>query len=208
MRQFAVSGTFNTAAYLAECCKLLGVLYGVGLVLWIVGDTLAASARVSVPADNLLNSIPLLGKVRRNLALARFCAVYEMQLQAGINLIDGLKAAADASNSARLKAPIERALPGVLEGKSLSVALGDANAFPAALRRSFRVGENTGSLDEDLRRWAGYHQQAAIDALKSLGNWLGRVISLLVLVYIGYLIVETYSSILNGTYSKALDESF
>ena len=203
--QFATTQTFDAQSYLTQCAKLFGVLYGTVLVLWVVVDAFLGAARRSTVADSFLNALPLVGKVLRNLALARFCAVYEMQLQAGINLVDGLRAAADSSNSARLRNAIEQAQPRILQGASLSAALGTNTVFPAALRRSFRIGEDTGSLDEDLRRWADYYQTAAVGALRSLGAWLGRIINLLVVVYVGYLIVQTYSAIFTSTYGKILD---
>ncbi len=206
VRQYAVSGGVDPTAYLGECAKLLGILYGAGLVLWLVADAVVAAGRASAGTDQLLSALPLLGKLRRNLALARFCAVYEMQLQAGINVMDGLTAAADASGSARIKAGIRRVVPQVRGGMAVSEALGKASAFPTVLLRTFRVGEDTGSLDEDLRRWADYYQKAAVAALEAFGTWLARLISILILLYVGYLIVDAYNNILQGTYGKLLNE--
>ena len=119
--------------------------------------------------------------------------------------MDGLTSAADASGSARIRAAIRRIIPQVRQGSSVSAALGQASAFPAALLRTFRIGEDTGSLDEDLRRWADYYHKAALSALESFGNWLAKVTSIVVLGYVGYLIVTTYQAVLNGTYGKLLE---
>ena len=205
VRQYATTGALALPGYLAECAKLLGLLYGVVLLVWVAGDLLVGLGRSSAAMDAFLGSLPILGKLRRNMALTRFCAVYEMQLQAAINLMDGLTSAADASGSARIRAAIRRIIPQVRDGSSVSAALGETAAFPAALRRTFRLGEDTGSLDEDLRRWADYYHKAALSALEAFGTWLARVTSIVVLGYVGYLIVTTYQEVLNGTYGKLLE---
>lgn len=199
VQQFVANkGVFDLPSYLAECAKLLGVLYGAILILWLLCDALVSLGRTSASTDTLLGSLPILGRLRRNMALTRFCAVYEMQLQAGINAMDGLRSAADASGSARIRAAIQRIIPKVRDGSSVSAALGQASAFPAALLRTFRIGEDTGSLDEDLRRWADYYHKAALSALEAFGTWLARVTSVVVLGYVGYLIIVTFQSVLSG----------
>ncbi len=205
LRRF-IAGGFELQSYVLECAKLLGIVYALLLGLWIVADAVVAAARASAGLDAFLGALPILGKLRRNMALGRFCAVYEMQLQAGINVPDSLRAAADASGSARIRAAIKRAAPQILKGERVGAALGNTAAFPPALLRSFRLGEDTGSLDEDLRRWAGYHQQAAVDALERFGRWLAKATTLLILGYVGYLIVVTYQEVVQNTYGKLLSE--
>ena len=88
--------------------------------------------RTDPAIDWLLGRVPLVGKLRRNLALSRFCATYEMQLQAGINVYDSLRAAADASQSARIEAFIaQRAAARARRG---FVRLGAGGRRRAAIR--------------------------------------------------------------------------
>ena len=208
VRQYATTGGVDTGAYLLQCGLFLGVLYGAVLACWFLGDLVTRLARTNAAVDTLLCSLPIIGKLRRNMALTRFCAVYEMQLQAGINAMDGLTSAADASSSARIRQSIRRIVPQVRGGASVAAALSDISAFPAALRRTFRIGEDTGSLDEDLRRWTDYYHRAALSALEAFGTWLARLTSLIVLGYVGYMIVDAYRAVMTGTYGKILDESF
>ena len=154
--------------------------------------------KTDVSIDRILGWVPLVGRMRRNLALSRFCATYEMQLQAAINIMDGLHAAADASQSARIRAAIAGALPRVRAGAQVGESLTDTSAFPAALKRAMRLGEETGSLDADLRKWADYYQKAAISALETLGAWLPRIGNLCILIYLGYRIIATYSKMYQG----------
>ena len=173
----------TAAGYVFHCLRTLGAFYLVGAVVWAVAAVLLRAARSSAGLDRALGMVPLLGKTRRQLALARFCATYEMQLQAGINAMDSVRAAGDSSQSARIRRAVAGFLPRMRAGESLGSQLTGQSVFPAALQRAIRLGEQSGSLDEDLIRWAGYYQKSAIDSLESLGKWITRFIYLVVVAY-------------------------
>ncbi len=175
--------------YLVRCALTLGAFYLAGLAAWIVTAVLLRMARVSAGMDRALGMIPLVGKLRRHLAMARFCATYEMQLQAGVNVLDSVRAAGEASQSARVRAAVAQMLPKMRGGASLGSLLNGQGAFPAALQRAIRLGEQSGSLDEDLIRWAGYYQQSAVGTLETLGTWISRLVYLVVAGYFVWTII-------------------
>lgn len=175
--------------YVIRCALTLGAFYLGGLAVWIVVSILLSMAQVSAGMDRALGMVPLVGKLRRHLALARFCATYEMQLQAGVNVLDSVRAAGDASQSAWVRAAVVRMLPRMRGGASLGSLINDEGAFPAALQRAIRLGEQSGSLDEDLIRWAGYYQQSAIGSLETLGTWVSRIVYLVVAGYFIWTII-------------------
>ena len=112
-----------------------------------------------------------------------------MQLQAGINAMDSVRAAGEASQSARIRRAIEGFLPKMRGGVSLGTLITGESAFPSALQRAIRLGEESGGLDEDLVRWAGYYQKNAIDSLETLGTWVSRFVYLVVAAYLVYSII-------------------
>lgn len=189
-------------AFYVRCGTTLGLCYLGVLVLWLVGGLLASLGKSNAAADTVLGQLPLIGRLRRNLALSRFCAAYEMQVQGGINLFDSLRAAASSSQSARIHAFIEKILPKIRNGASFGSVLDERNgALPAALKRAIRVGEDTGKLDENLRRWADYYQQAAVTALDRAGRWIPKFFYLLIAGYLIYCILvagQTYTSFMDN----------
>ena len=200
---FAGGLTWNS--YLLRCGLTLGACYAVAFGLWLGGSVLIGLGRTNTGVDYLLGRVPLGGKLRRNLALSRFCATYEMQLQGGINIFDSLKAAGDASQSARLGKVVERVLPQVRSGASFGSTLNGKGALPSALQRAIRLGEETGNLDENLRRWADYYQQAAVGALDAAAVWIPRLFYLLIAGYLIYCILmagraeaDMYKGLLDG----------
>ncbi len=86
-------GGLTLDQYLVRCALTLGAFYAVGLVIWAAVIAVLRMARGSAALDLALGMFPLVGRLRRHLALSRFCATYEMQLQAGINVLDSVRAA-------------------------------------------------------------------------------------------------------------------
>ena len=187
-------GALTWDAYLWRCGITLGSCYLAAAALWFIGKTLTMMGRSDATIDWVLGRRPLAGKLRRNLALSRFCATYEMQLQAGINVYDSLRAAADASQSARVESFVSTALPRVRGGESFGSGLTGKGVLPSALQRAIRLGEETGDLDDNLRRWADYYQKAAVSALDTAGTWIPRIFYFLIAGYLIYCILGAQMS--------------
>ncbi|MFT4547187.1 MAG: type II secretory pathway component PulF [Pseudoalteromonas tetraodonis] len=148
------------------------VAYLVLFIAVVVGRHLAAKAETDTGADKLLARIPLIGAVRQNLALARFSTVFRMHLLAGERIDEGLRSAANASQSARLIEAIEKgAIPTVNEGQPVGPALAKhPEVFTSTFARGFSTAENSGTLDSDLQRWSQRFHDEAREAMGKLGT--------------------------------------
>ncbi len=186
-----ITGSFSGVGYLLQCGRILLIVYALGLGVCLLAAAAMRLSRANAGMDRALSLIPVVGKLRRNFALSRFCATYEIQLQAGINVIDSLGAAARASQSARLIRDVRQASPDILAGKQVAAALTNSPSLPPAFRRVLRIGEETGSLDKDLRQWADYYQKASIASLQTACVWIQRLIYLFIALYLGYSIIQT-----------------
>jgi type IV pilus assembly protein PilC len=179
----------------------LGCLWGLmfGAVLLF---RLATRAAASSPAvDRILARLPVVGKLRRAFALSRFCLAYDMQLEAGVNVMSALETAAHASGGASYVAAAQGALPSLRAGESLSVVLTKSQAFPEPLLRAVTVGEDTGQLDAELVRAANTYREAALKRLDVIVEWAPRAALIFVAVYVGWRILEFvagYGKMLQG----------
>ena len=188
-------------AYLQATFGLLALLWGVVLVIALLVPLLRDAGSKSAALDSLLRTLPLVGGIRRALSTSRFCATYEMQLDAGINVIDALQAAQRASRSGVIRAAVERAIPEVRGGAQVGGLLAAGNAFPEPMIRSFCVGEQTGELDAELKRLAAEYQAEGLARIETLAEWLPRFFYIAILCYIGYGVVTWYQSYLQTALS-------
>lgn len=185
--------TEGVGAYAREVGSLFLLIYGIAIVVALAVPLLSDVAATSRLVDAVLRRIPLIGSIRRNFPVSRFCSTYEMQLGAGVNVMDSLKAAGRASRSGLIASAVARALPEVLKGGQVGPLLSRGSAFPESMLRDLTVAEQTGRLDAELDRLAEEHRRAALSALDLLAEWGPRLIYLGVVVYIGFRIVAWYA---------------
>ena len=192
----------GVAAYLKATFGFLALLWGIVLVIALLVPLLRDAGSKSALLDSLLRMLPLVGGIRRALSTSRFCATYEMQLDAGINVLDGLQAAQRASRSGLIRAAVERAIPEVRGGSQVGGLLAASGAFPEPMIRSFCVGEQTGELDAELKRLAAEYQAEGLARIETLAEWLPRFFYIVILFYISYGVVTWYQSYLQQALSS------
>lgn len=179
--------------YLQAVLGKLALIYGLGLIVYLLIPLLRDAGSKSALLDRVLRRLPLIGKIRRAFATSRFCATYGMQLDAGINVIDALEAAQRASLSGMVRSVIHRAIPEVRNsGVQVGPLLAVSGAFPEAMARSFCVGEQTGELDQELARMGGEYQAEALSRLETAAEWVPRLLYVGILLYVGWSIIAMY----------------
>jgi general secretion pathway protein F len=183
--------------YLRETFGILALVYGLALVIALLIPILRDAGAKSAMLDGLLRSLPLVGGIRSALSTARFCATYEMQLNAGVNVIDGLQAAQRAGSSGLIRSAVTRAIPELRGGAQVGGLLAVSGAFPEPMITSFCNGELTGELDQELKRMAEEYRSEGVAKLEALAEWVPRFLYIAILVYIGYGIITFYQAYLN-----------
>jgi type IV pilus assembly protein PilC len=192
--------------YLRETLTALAFIYGIGLCIVLALPLLRDLGAASALLDRLLRAVPLFGKVRRAFAVARFCGTYQMQLDAGVNVMESLAAAGRASRSGWIAAAVRRALREVRGGTQAGPLLAASGAFPAEVGQAICTGEETGSLDDELRRLAREYQEEALTRLDTLTEWLPRMVMVGIFIYVGYGIVTFYAGYMKQV-SEMLDQA-
>lgn len=187
----AIAGA-GVGAYLREVLGILALFYGLALIVLFAIPLLRDAGATSALVDGLLRRIPLVGKIRRAFATSRFCVTYEMQLDAGINVINALGTAQRASMSGLIRAAVNRSIPEVRNGSQVGPLLAASGAFPEPMTRAMCIGEQTGELDKELARMADEYREEALSRLETLSEWVPRLIYISIVVYVGYTIVKLY----------------
>jgi type II secretory pathway component PulF len=164
-------------------------VYAVVAVVALATPLLREMGEVSAAIDRLLITFPVIGQIRRSFALSRFCTVYGMQLDAGINVIDSVLNAGRSSRSGLVRSAVDSAVPEIRNGSQVGPLLAASGAFPSDLTQALIVGEETGSLDDELRRMSLEFRQKALSALEVFTEWLPRLMYTGVVLYIGWKIV-------------------
>lgn len=90
------------------------------------------------------------GRIVRNLAVARFCRVLGTLLHNGVPILQSLRIAKDATGNAVLSLAIADASDNISEGKSLARPLEASGEFPPDIVEMISVGEEANNLENVL----------------------------------------------------------
>ena len=102
-------------------------------------------------ADAFLLRLPVAGSVVTRVSVLNFCETLAALLENGITTSVALRFAERTAPNRALRARLRAATDRVLEGESLSRALGRTGVFPMLLLDRITVAEQTGNLASGLR---------------------------------------------------------
>ena len=155
--------------------------------------------------ERLGRCLPLVGKARRDLALARLAVSLEALLSAGVNIITAWEMAAAASGSPALQRAVATWRPAIEnERRTPSELIKDSSAFPDVFANLYHSGEISGQTDDTLVRLHTYYHEEGSRKMQLLAEWLPRGIYLLIVLKIGMFILNFYSGYYNNI-ERALD---
>ena len=138
-------------AFVFQKLCVFGPVYGLALFLsYAMQSTHAEHWRAAV--ERVLARVPVLGKARRNLAIARLSIALGALLDAGVNIIEAWEMAAAASGSPALRRVVAKCKPHLLNGRTPSEMVSAHAEFPRSFASLYHSGEISGTLDDSLRR--------------------------------------------------------
>lgn len=192
--EFFKSG--NWVAYLAQT---LGVLFPIyALVLAVI---YAAQSRHGESwrswMESVFRLVPVLGKARRDLALARLSSALEALLSAGVTIIEAWELAATASGSPALRRIVLGWRPLVDAGQTPAEAVRVSSRFPELFANQYATGEVSGKLDDTLRGLHQYYQEEGSRKLHALARWTPRAVYLGVMLMIAFRVVRFWTDYFN-----------
>jgi len=183
--------SWNLFAYLLKTFGVLIPLYGaiVFIALAMQGQH---GERWRSLVESLVRRVPLLGKARRNLALARLASALEALITAGVNIIEAWEMAATASGSPALRRAVARWKPDLLAGMTPAEAVRDSGEFPELFANLYSTGEVTGSLDDTLRRLHALYQGEGERQLTAVAEWTPKLIYFGVVFFVAWQVIRFY----------------
>ncbi len=178
------------------------VAYGAAIFGFLLLRGIFSAAPDHLGIDHFLHRIPFLGKTRQNMAMARFCKVYHSCILAGVNMAETAQVASSASHSAMIREAGKMLVKTARAGNPLGPQFVTQNAFPNTFARSYTTGEEAGTLDKDLERWAKWFQAEAETSARILAVVVPKFCYFFILGYVAWKIVSFF----NGYYSGILDQ--
>jgi type IV pilus assembly protein PilC len=151
---------------------------------------LTPSGRMRI--DNMLLHMPLIGKIIRKVAVARFCRTLATLLSSGVPILDGLDITAKTSGNAVIEAAIKQVRSKIERGETIAQPLRATGVFPAMVAQMIGAGESTGALDTMLAKIADFYEDEVDVAVAGLLTILEPALICVLGVIVGGIVISMY----------------
>jgi len=145
--------------------------------------------------------IPVIGGIIEYSILERFCAVLGTMLVAGVAVPSAMETTTEAVANVVYREQLDIARQQMLEGSGFTQPLIETELFPGAARQMFKVGEETGTLDQQLEVAAEYFNRELEFRIERFTTLFEPIMIIFVGAVVGFVAIALVSAmygILNG----------
>ena len=149
--------------------------------------------------DKLILKIPVLNKIIKKIAIARFSRIFASLMGSGVTVIESLNVTSKAIGNEVIAKELIGCAKEISTGKTLSYSLSKSKVFPPIISQMLAIGEETGKIDSILLKVADFYEEE-VDA--TLGS-LGSIIEPIMIVTMGGMVGLVAASVLGPITSLA-----
>ncbi|MBB72706.1 MAG: type II secretion system protein F [Legionellales bacterium] len=142
--------------------------------------------------DKISLKIPIIGKILRKAAVARFARTLSTTFAAGMPLVDALEAVSGATGNILYKNATLDIRDAVSTGQNIHQSMRTSQLFPNMVVQMVAIGEESGSLEAMLSKVADFFEEEVDNAVDSLSSLLEPMIMVVLGVLIGGLVIAMY----------------
>lgn len=155
----------DVAAFLVRKVLFFLPFYGAALILVYAAQGTRGKAWRS-GLESLAGRVPVLGRARWALVLARFAAALDALQNAGVPAVRAWPLAAGASGSPRLEREMRRWVPRLESGESAGDLILRSRLFPQHFASIYASSEHAGRVDDALPRLSEHYQEEGVRRMK------------------------------------------
>lgn len=147
--------------------------------------------------QNILNRLPIIKKIRRDLAIQRFASTMSSLMKAGLPIIQTIEITAETVGSEEFRTSLRRiGNEGLAKGLTIGEAFRREKVFPQVVTNLVAISEKAGHLEEVLDALANFYAGSIDASIKSLVSLLEPAL----LVIMGIIVAMIAFSIIMPIY--------
>jgi type IV pilus assembly protein PilC len=166
----------------------------IGVVALVAGVVVFRTARGRAYFDAVFLRIPVAGDLLRHAILERICRILSSMMMAGVALPEAMAVTAEATSNAVFRRGMTTIREEMMEGRGLAEPLARSGLFPGAARQMFRVGEETGTLEEQLQTAATFYGRELEYKMKRFTGLFEPMVIIVMGVVVGFVAVALISA--------------
>jgi type II secretory pathway component PulF len=177
----------------------LGALIVIGAVVGFRAFVRTDEGRLTWDRFRLV--IPGYGRVIRHRYYAQFSRTLGTLMQNGIPLLRSLDLVSEIADNRYLKSKVVEARRAVIDGATLSAALGAHQIFPELFTDMMAVGEQTGRFAETMQTIADVYERELDRNVAIISQLIPPVIIVLIATVVGLVVYSILSAVFEATHS-------
>lgn len=158
----------------------------VGLFVFVRYLYRQPASRLSI--DRGLLKVPLVGKVLREVAVARFTRTLGTLVTAGLPALTALKITKNTLGNKAMEGVVEQVCEQVSSGKTISDPMERSGYFPSLLTQIIGLGERSGRLPQMLIQAANVFEDRTENSLKVFTSTFPVLMVLVAAIVIGFIL--------------------
>ena len=176
------------------CRNYWYIIVAIALMLIALGLWLTQAERGKAVRDTVTLKLPVIGDLMRFAVLERFCRTLSAMVTAGVALPQAIAVAGDATSNFVYRTGIAKARESMLRGEGLATPLSETGLFPASARQMLRVGESTGSLDEQLAVTSEFFERELDYKIKKFTSLFEPIVIVIMGVFVAFVAIALVSA--------------
>lgn len=187
-----ITGFFTDFWYVPLGLMLLAVL----LVVWMVMTPGGKRAK-----DRMVLKLPMIGEIIQYSILERFCLILSTMTKAGVSLPEAMEVTTRSAGNTVFQEKLEVSRHAMVSGSGLARPLIETGLFPGAARQMMTVGEETGTLDDQLATASDYFNRELEVKIRRFTSMFEPLTILMVGAAVGFVAIALVSAmygVLNG----------
>jgi general secretion pathway protein F len=175
------------------------ILAGIALVM--LYRAIWRTERGRSALDRFWLKFPVIGRVIRYLAIARFTRTLGSLLASSVNIVQALNIARHVANNSVFEKAVDTARDSILEGTALATPLRQSGEFPPLVTTMVEVGERSGDLEGMLIKVADTYEEQVETSISRLTSLLEPILILVMVGIVGIIIMAVLMPMLQLTES-------
>ncbi len=181
------------------------IIFGIPIILFIgIRILYRVNEAFAYKMDAFTLRIPAIGSTVRKINLARFTHFFSVMFKSGIDIPDALLSARNVVKNRVIKESVDLVHRSIVEGNSLTNSLRISNQFPTLVIRMFKVGEDSGNMNDALHNIKFFYDREVAD---SVDGMIGMISPTLTLV-MGGLIFWVIAAVFGPLYQSFANMKF
>ncbi|MBI3098383.1 MAG: type II secretion system inner membrane protein GspF [Planctomycetes bacterium] len=146
--------------------------------------------------DTWILKVPILGTLFKKQAISRFAATFATLLESGIPAMAAIAIVRNVVDNMRLAVTLDEVRTKIMEGADISTPIKKSKVFPAVVGYMIAIGEESGQLENLLRKVAETYDEEIEVTAQRVTSLLEPCIIVLMAVVVGFIVLSILLPIL------------